>query len=102
MILSAVFSGGARGARAHLEFRGSQKWQSLISAYQSLAITTNTPSFGKLKTALDHVSSAGSLFCSSTVKDTPQLSDLKGPGTSKLNNFEKFERKKRVKFQPRS
>ena len=37
---------------------------------------------------------------SNTVKDTPQLSDLKGPGTSKLNNFEKFERKKRVKFQP--
>ena len=35
-----VFSGGA------------QKGRSLISAYQSLAITTNTPGFEKLNTAL--------------------------------------------------
>jgi hypothetical protein len=34
------------------EFGGSQKGQSLISAYQSLAITTNTPGFEKLNTAL--------------------------------------------------
>ena len=47
-----VFSGGAGGARAPLEFRGSQKGQSLISAYQSLAITTNTPGLEKLNTAL--------------------------------------------------
>ena len=49
---SAVFSGGAGGARAPPEFGGSQKGQSLISAYQSLAITTNTPGFEKLNTAL--------------------------------------------------
>ena len=30
-------------------------WQSLISAYQSLAITTNTPGFEKLNTALGGV-----------------------------------------------
>ena len=51
-LLSAVFSGGAGGARAPPEFGGSQKGQSLISAYQSLAITTNTPGFEKLNTAL--------------------------------------------------
>ena len=50
---SAVFSGGAGGARAPPEFRGSQKGRSLISAYQSLAITTNTPGFERLNTALD-------------------------------------------------
>ena len=49
---SAVFSGGAGGARAPPEFGGSQKGLSLISAYQSLAITTNTPGFEKLNTAL--------------------------------------------------
>jgi hypothetical protein len=49
---SAVFSGGAGGARAPPEFGGSQKRQSLISAYLSLAITTNTPGFEKLNTAL--------------------------------------------------
>ena len=49
---SAVFSGGAGGARAPPEFGGSQKGQSLISAYQSLAITMNTPGFEKLNTAL--------------------------------------------------
>ena len=36
-IYSAVFSGGAGGARAPPEFGGSQKGRSLISAYQSLA-----------------------------------------------------------------
>ena len=49
---SAVFSGGAGGASSPPEFRGSQKGRSLISAYQSLAITTNTPGFEKLNTAL--------------------------------------------------
>ena len=44
-IYSAVFSGGAGGARAPPEFGGSQKGRSLISAYQSLAITTNNPGF---------------------------------------------------------
>ena len=50
--VSAVFSGGAGGARAPPELRGSEKGQSLISAYWSLAITTNTPGFKKLSTAL--------------------------------------------------
>jgi hypothetical protein len=49
---SAVFSGGAGGARARPEFWGSLKGRSLISAYQSLAITTNTPGFEKLNTVL--------------------------------------------------
>ena len=39
---SAVFSGDAGGARAPLEFGGSEKGRSLISAFWSLAITTNT------------------------------------------------------------
>ena len=33
----------SRGARAPPEFEGSEKGRSLISAYRSLAITTNTP-----------------------------------------------------------
>ena len=49
---SAVFSGGAGGARAPPEFGGSEKGRSLISAYRSLAITMNTPGFKKLNTAL--------------------------------------------------
>ena len=49
---SAVFSGGAGGAGAPPEFGGSEKGQSLISAYWSLAITMNTPGFKKLSTAL--------------------------------------------------
>ena len=52
---SAVDSGGAGGAgvaRAPPEFGGSEKGRSLISAYRSLAITTNTPGFKKLYTAL--------------------------------------------------
>ena len=48
----AVDSGGAGGARVPPEFGGLEKGQSLISAYQSLAITTNTPGFEKLNTAL--------------------------------------------------
>ena len=51
-MISAVDSGGAGGARAPPEFGGSEKGQSLISAYRSLAITTNTPGFKKLSTAL--------------------------------------------------
>ena len=34
------------------EFGGSEKGRSLIFAYRSLAITTNTPGFKKLSTAL--------------------------------------------------
>ena len=49
---SAVDSGGAGGARAPPEFGGSEKGWNLISAYLSLAITTNTPGFKKLSTAL--------------------------------------------------
>ena len=50
--LNAVFSGGAGGARARPEFGGAQKRRCLISAYQSLAITTNTPGFEKLNSSL--------------------------------------------------
>ena len=49
---SAVFSGGAGGARASPEFGGSEKGRSLISAYLSLAITASTSGFEKLSTAL--------------------------------------------------
>jgi len=54
MNYSAVFSGGAGGARAPPEFGGSGKGRSLISAFWSLAITTNTPGFKKLNTALNY------------------------------------------------
>ena len=52
--VSPVDSGGAGGARAPPEFGRSEKEQSLISAYRSLAITMsmNTPGFKKLSTAL--------------------------------------------------
>ena len=50
--ISAVDSGGTGGAIAPPEFGGSVKGRSLISAYRSLAITTNTPGFKKLSTAL--------------------------------------------------
>ena len=50
---SAVDGGGAEGARAPPEFGGSEKGKSLISAYRSLAITTNTPGLKKLSTALN-------------------------------------------------
>ena len=46
-IISAIDSGGASP-----EFGGSEKGRSLISAYRSLAITTNTPEFKNLSTAL--------------------------------------------------
>ena len=46
---SAVDSGGAR---APPEFGGSEKGQSLISAYRSLAITAKTSGIEKLPTAL--------------------------------------------------
>ena len=52
MLCSAVFSRGTGGARAPPELEGSRKGRSLISAYQSLAITTKTPGFEKLNTAL--------------------------------------------------
>ena len=41
----------SRGARAPQEFGGSEKGRSLISAYRSVAITTNTHGFKKLKKA---------------------------------------------------
>ena len=49
---SAVDSGGAGDVRTPPEFGGSEKGQNLISAYRSLAITTNTPGLKKLSTAL--------------------------------------------------
>ena len=48
-----IDSGGAGGARAPPEFGGSEKGRGLIFAYRSLAITTNTPGFKKLSTALN-------------------------------------------------
>ena len=45
---SAVFSGDAGGARAPPEFGGSEKGRSLISAYRTSAIITNTPEIKKL------------------------------------------------------
>ena len=48
-VTSAVDSGGAR---APPEIGGSETGRALISAYRSLAITTNTPEFKKLSTAL--------------------------------------------------
>ena len=51
---SAVDSWGAGGARAPPEFGDSEKGRSLISAYRSLAITTNTPDLKSyLSTALN-------------------------------------------------
>ena len=52
--VSAVDSGGAGGAP---EIGGFRKGESLISAYQSLAITTNTPGFKQLFTALSRLRS---------------------------------------------
>ena len=51
---SAVDSGGVGGARAPPEIGGSEKGRSLISAYWSLAITTNTPGFEKAKYGADN------------------------------------------------
>ena len=51
-LISGVDSGGAGGARAPLEFVGSEKGRSLISAYRNLAITASTSGFEKLSTAL--------------------------------------------------
>ena len=50
VLSSAVFKGGAGGARALPEFGGSEKGQSLISAYRSLVITPSTSRFEKLLT----------------------------------------------------
>ena len=70
-IHSAVDSGGAGDARAPLEFGGSEKGRSLISAYHNLAITTNTPGFKKkLSTAL----SADRLRDKTTKPIPPKLS----------------------------
>ena len=49
---SSVDSGGAGTAKAPPEFGGSEKGQSLISAYRSLDITASTSGFEKLSTAL--------------------------------------------------
>ena len=51
-MFSAVDSGGAGGARAPPELGGSEKGQSLTSAYRNWAITTNPPGFKKLSMAL--------------------------------------------------
>ena len=51
----AVDSGGAGGARAPSEFGGSEKGRSLISAYRSLAITTNTSGSKKISKSLELV-----------------------------------------------
>ena len=48
---SAADIGGAGGARAPPKLGGSEKGWSLIFAYRSLPITTNTPGFKKLSTA---------------------------------------------------
>ena len=58
---SAVDSGGAGDVRTPTEFGGSEKGQSLISAYRSLAITASTSGFEKLSMAL-------SLFCNRPIK----------------------------------
>lgn len=50
--ISAIYSKGAEDALASPEKGGTGKGQSLISAHGSLAITTNTPGFKKLSTAL--------------------------------------------------
>ena len=49
---SSVDSGGDGGVRAPPKFGGSEKGWSLISSYQSWAITTNTSGFKKLSTGL--------------------------------------------------
>ena len=51
--------GGAGGARVPPEFGCSEKGQSLISAYRSLAITTNTAGFKRLSMSLDRLISEG-------------------------------------------
>ena len=73
---SAVFSGGAGGARAPPEFRGSQKGRSLISAFQSLAITTNTPGFEKLNTALAYLPNQLTSSCQRSLWMPPNLANL--------------------------
>ena len=50
MLHSNVDSGGAWGTLAPPDFVNSEKEQSLISAYQSLAITASTSRFEKLST----------------------------------------------------
>ena len=50
-----VSSVDSRGAEAPLEFVNSEKGQSLISTYRSLAITSSTSGFEKLSTALNVV-----------------------------------------------
>ena len=64
---SAVDSGGAGGARAPPELGGSEKGQSLISAYRSLAITTNTPGFRNLSTALSSGNNISKITCNFTL-----------------------------------
>ena len=51
-IFRGVDSGGAGGARAPLEFQGSEKRPRLISVYQCLAITASNFGFEKIFTAL--------------------------------------------------
>ena len=64
MYTSGVDSGSAGGARAPLEFGGSEKGQSLISAHQSLAITltASTSGFENLSMALYTTSGLSNLW----------------------------------------
>ena len=61
---SGVDSGSAGGARATPEFRGSEKEQSLIFAFPSLAITASTSVFEKPSTALNYIPEL--YFCTRT------------------------------------
>ena len=56
---SAIDSRGAGDATVPPKFGCSEKGQSLISAYRSLAITTNTAEFKKLSMSLDSLISEG-------------------------------------------
>ena len=54
-IISGPYLVGVLGVPEHPpNFGGSGKGRSLISAFYSLAITTNTPGFEKLNTALPY------------------------------------------------
>ena len=59
---SGVDSGGAGGARAPPEFGDSEKGRNLISAYQSLAITSSTSGFEKLSMAMMRTCSTDQRF----------------------------------------
>ena len=76
---SAIDSGGAEGARAPPEFWGSEKGQSLISAYRSLAISMNTPGFKKLSTALNSLVASLTVLIKCLLIFCYRLNILMGP-----------------------